>query len=291
MKKSIFVLGAAALLLTGCAPTALAPTELKPVAEAIHTTNSSEEFVAPTKGTLTMTQIFNLNYPGEDPVESNITGTLKFDAATGYFAMISVEDGETSEMYSYAKDGTYYMAVSEGGEKMYASIPCGTQDVAVTAAITMLEELGFESLLTTYAAGITELETVINFCNQIILNTDDDTENDVNNGYTDNYSVGLTGTASGNNMDVTVTLSGSASATDGEYSEFASVNGTFKAKFENGYLTYSLDEANLVERATMEGETLEMTVYSKSETTISYGDVDYTYPDLTNGYTQMEIPM
>ena len=32
MKKSIFVLGATALLLTGCAPTALAPTELKPVA-------------------------------------------------------------------------------------------------------------------------------------------------------------------------------------------------------------------------------------------------------------------
>lgn len=291
MKKSIFVLGATALLLTGCAPTALAPTELKPVAEAIQTTNESKDFVAPTKATLTMTQVFEMTMTGEEPESTNIVGKIAFDATTGYFAMTSTVDGEKMEMYSYAKDGTYYMATAEGEEKMYAAVPCGTQELAVIFAVTMLSELPYGSTVVSYAAGLTQLQSVIGFCDQAIVNGDEDPTNDVNNGYTDSYNLGITGSASGTNMDVTFTLNGSASATAEGYSESASINGVMKVKFENGYLTYSLDEATMLESATMEGETFEMRVYSKTETSISYGNVDYTYPDLTNGYTQMEIPM
>lgn len=291
MKKSIFVLGATALLLTGCAPIALAPTELKPVAEAIQTTNESKDFVAPTKATLTLTQVFDMTMTGEEPESTNSVGKLAFDATTGYFAMTATEDGEKMEMYSYAKDGTYYMAMAEGEEKQYYAVPCGTQELAVTFAIEMLSQLPYGSIVATYAAGLTQLQSVIGFCDQAIVNGDEDPTNDVNNGYTDSYNLGITGSASGTSMDVTFTLNGSASATDEGYSASASINGVMKVKFENGYLTYSLDEATMLESATMEGETFEMRVYSKTETSISYGDVDYTYPDLTNGYTQMEIPM
>lgn len=289
MKKLTFVLGLSALLLTSCGQAALKPEVLLPVAQALETANKSEEFVAPTKATITMDQKFDMAYPGEEPTSSTGTGTLRYDAAAGYFSSVTSVDGEVSEVYSYVKDGTYYLAMAEGEEKMYAAVPLGSDEAALAMATAMSGEMNFGGLVATQAKGLSELQSVIGFCEQITLNTDSDPENDIDNGYTDKYELTLTGSASENNMDVTLKLTGRVSVEEEGYSESGSVDGTLKVKFKNGYLTYSLDETTLVESATIEGETMEMRVYSKLETTISYGDVSYVYPDLTDGYVEMPL--
>lgn len=289
MKKFTFVLGITALALTSCGQAALSPEVFLPVAQALYTANESEEFVSPTKATFTTTSKYKSVYPGEEPIFSTSRSTLRFDAAAGYYSDVGLVDGKAIGVYSYVKDGTYYLARVNGETKEYAAVPFDSDEAALALATAIIEVRNDGGRVALEAKGLGQLQTLIQYCEQITLNTDSDPKNDVNDGYTDKYKITLSGSASGKNMDVTLKLTGRASPTTEGHFESTSLDIKLKYKFNNGYLTYNSGERVHVSSATLEGETKEIRGYSKSERTLSYGNVSYVYPDLTDGFVERSL--
>ena len=287
MKKSLILLPLAALLVA-CGPAAVSAAELKTVAENLQTVNSGEDFVAPTRATLTMNSEFTMTETGEEDWVSESHITAMFDASTGYYSAVGTEDDVEAAMYSYAEGTKYILAMAEGETKMYTAVECGSEELASAAAKAALAEMGFDLLFTSYAAGETELQTIVGWCDMIIANTDEDTTNDVDQGYTEKFNTTLTGSASDNNIDITITVDAAGSETEEGVTSGGALNGTFKVKFANGLLTYSLDEATMTEYAELEGERYEMGIISRQESILSYDAINPVYPNLSE-YTLMSM--
>ena len=279
MKKSIFsLLSLGAVLLTGCGGKSLSNEELGAKLEALYTANSAETFAAPQAASFSTVMDFVMDTNGVEDLNQKEEMYVDYDLATGYSHLKIVSADGVQEQFVYVDGTSLVIAMQVGEEKLYTSMDCGTAEIALETGKTMITEEQMDIVVASYAQGIQEIETIQNYLLMDSWNHDEDPENDYDLGYTSSFELKISGKDNKGATDVTVSVKGHADAD--ETGSAGSIDGVLKASFNaDGYLTYSLDNATLIESMGIGEDAMTMTVKSKIETKIAYS-VKPVYPNL-----------